>query len=63
MSEIADPQSSRHWFLVGALGIFSIPALILMTSFVGFAAFALEAGLTRSEAMFMTLMVGRCRPR
>lgn len=57
MSEIADPQSSRHWFLVGALGIFSIPALILMTSFVGFAAFALEAGLTRSEAMFMTLMV------
>ncbi|MCL6708020.1 AzlC family ABC transporter permease [Pseudomonas sp. R2.Fl] len=28
-----------------------------MTSFVGFAAFALEAGLTRAEAMFMTLMV------
>lgn len=57
MSEVPDQRSSRHWFLAGARGIFSVPALILMTSFVGFAAFALEAGLTRGEAMFMTLMV------
>jgi Predicted branched-chain amino acid permease (azaleucine resistance) len=57
MSEAADQHSTLHWFLAGARGIFSTPALILMTSFVGFAAFALEAGLTRGEAMFMTLMV------
>ena len=42
---------------MGMRGIFSLPAMILMTSFVGFAAFALEAGLTRNEAMFMTVIV------
>ncbi|MBR0555725.1 AzlC family ABC transporter permease [Ciceribacter sp. L1K23] len=57
MSEAAYSSSSLHWFLAGARGIFTLPALILMTSFVGFAAFAFEAGLTRGEAMFMTLMV------
>lgn len=31
--------------------------MILMTSFVGFSAFALEAGVTRAEAIFMTVMV------
>lgn len=46
-----------RWFWRGARGIFSLPALILMTSFVGFAAFALEAGISRGEAMFMTVMV------
>lgn len=57
MSEASVQPSSLHWFLAGARGIFSLPAIILMTSFVGFAAFAFEAGLTRGEAMFMTLMV------
>lgn len=38
-------------------GITSLPALILMTSFVGFSAFAFESGITRGEAIFMTLSV------
>ncbi|WP_416797908.1 AzlC family ABC transporter permease [Ciceribacter azotifigens] len=54
--QTADSESFR-WFRRGASGIFSLPALILMTSFVGFAAFALEAGISRGAAIFMTLMV------
>lgn len=50
-------QTSLRWFLTGARGIFSLPALILMASFVGFSAFALESGVSRGEAVFMTLMV------
>lgn len=46
-----------HWFLKGARGIFSLPAFILMTSFVGFSAFALESGVSRGEAMFMTVTI------
>lgn len=38
-------------------GITSMPALILMTSFVGFSAFAFEAGITRGEAIFMTISI------
>lgn len=45
------------WFVRGMRGIFSLPALILMTSFIGFSAFALESGITRSEAVFMTLSI------
>ena len=52
----ADTASFR-WFLEGARGIFSLPAFILMTSFVGFSAFALESGVSRGEAMFMTAMI------
>lgn len=48
-------HSNRHWFFAGMRGITSMPALILMTSYVGFAAFALESGLTRGEAVAMTL--------
>lgn len=45
------------WFIRGMRGIFSLPSLILMTSFVGFSAFALESGVTRGEAVFMTLTI------
>ena len=50
-------NSSLHWFLQGMRGIFSLPALILMTSFVGFSAFAVESGVSRGEAVFMTLSI------
>lgn len=50
-------HSNLAWFIKGMRGIFSIPAMILMTSFVGFSAFALESGITRSQAVFMTLSV------
>lgn len=45
------------WFARGMKGIFSLPALILMTSFVGFSAFALESGVPRGEAIFMTISI------
>ena len=53
----SDTRSSLSWILLGMRGIFSLPAMILMTSFVGFSAFALESGIGRSEAVFMTLAV------
>lgn len=49
--------SALSWFLAGMRGVLSLPAIILMTSYVGFSAFALQAGLTRSEAVVMTLGV------
>lgn len=48
---------SLHWFAQGMRCIFSLPALILMMSFVGFSAFAVESGVTRGEAVFMTLSI------
>jgi predicted branched-subunit amino acid permease len=45
------------WYLKGMRGVLSLPAIILMTSYVGFSAFALQAGLTRTEAVTMTLGV------
>ncbi|MCJ8518314.1 AzlC family ABC transporter permease [Pseudorhizobium tarimense] len=57
MSPSSDHQPAFFWFLSGMRGITSLPALILMTSFVGFSAFAFEAGITRSEAIFMTISI------
>ncbi len=57
MSSSSEPQSTSFWFVSGMRGITSLPALILMTSFVGFSAFAFESGITRGEAIFMTLSV------
>jgi hypothetical protein len=42
----AEPQDYRRWFLRGIIGAASIPGLILMSAFVGFAGLAREAGLT-----------------
>ena len=57
MSSVSSDLSQTRWFLAGMRGLFSLPAIILMVSFVGFSAFALESGISRSEAMFMTAMV------
>lgn len=57
MSSVSSDLSQTRWFLAGMRGLFSLPAIILMVSFVGFSAFALESGVSRSEAMFMTAMV------
>jgi predicted branched-subunit amino acid permease len=57
MSQTHADAPSFRWFLLGARGIFSLPAFILMTSFVGFSAFALESGVSRGEAMFMTAAI------
>ncbi len=55
-SEIQDRRQFL-WFLRGMRGITSLPALILMASYVGFSAFALQSGLTKGEAVFMTLSI------
>lgn len=47
----------RAWFLRGARGAFSLPGLILVSSFVGFAALAKDAGVTVAQAVFMTGVV------
>jgi predicted branched-subunit amino acid permease len=57
MSAQRDGRGRLTWILMGMRGVLSLPALILMTSYVGFAAFALQAGLTRAEAVVMTLGV------
>ncbi|MGE7369264.1 AzlC family ABC transporter permease [Neorhizobium sp. NPDC001467] len=54
---MSSPRGNLGWFLTGMRGILSLPAFILMTSYVGFSAFALESGLTRGEAVAMTLAI------
>ena len=49
------PPSPLDWFLKGALNVASLPALILIMSFVGFGALTAEAGLTVWQAMFLGL--------
>lgn len=50
-------QRRRAWFLRGVRATFSIPGLILVSSFVGFAALAKDAGVTAAQAVFMTGIV------
>lgn len=45
------------WYFRGMGGIISVPAFILMMSYVGFGAFAREAGMTVSQAAFTTATV------
>lgn len=49
----------RHWpwFLRGMRGIYSPPALILMSAFVGFCGFAFEAGIPLGQTIFMSAAV------
>lgn len=49
--------SGRTWFVAGMRGIFSLPAMILMLSFVGFCAFTAQAGIPVEQVVFMTGMV------
>lgn len=57
MTSASSDISQTRWFFAGMRGLFSLPAIILMISFVGFSAFALESGVSRAEAMFMTAAV------
>ena len=57
MTAAPDTPSQAHWFLLGMRGLFSLPAIILMLSFVGFAAFTAEAKIPVGQVMFMTGMV------
>lgn len=46
-----------YWFGQGAAAAFSIPGLILVSAFVGFAGLAKDAGLTLVQTAFMTAVV------
>lgn len=52
-----DPGSARRWFLRGVATAFSVPGLILVSAFVGFAGLAKETGLTVVETVFMVGVV------
>lgn len=60
-SEHSEQNSEDHrhlrWFLRGCTRICSIPALLLMSSFIGFAGLAIESGITVVQAVFMTLTI------
>lgn len=47
----------RLWYLKGVATAFSIPALILMSAFIGFAGLAREAGITLAQTLFMTAFI------
>ncbi len=55
--ETAAPSGRLRWFLRGCASAGSLPALILASSFVGFAALAMEAGLSVTQTVFMTAVV------
>ncbi|HXV32042.1 MAG TPA: AzlC family ABC transporter permease [Sinorhizobium sp.] len=57
MEDIEDQRSSLAWFLRGARGIFSLPAVILMLSFIGFCALTVQAGIPPEQVVFMTGVV------
>ena len=53
----AAPSDYRRWFLAGVRAAASVPALILMSAFIGFAGLAREAGVSLAQAGFMTGIV------
>ncbi|MFD1197064.1 AzlC family ABC transporter permease [Brucella gallinifaecis] len=53
-----DEQSSHlRWFFRGTRRIVSVPAILLMSSFVGLSGLAIESGITVGQAVFMTLTI------
>ena len=56
-SQMQAGASGLEWFGRGMLCLFSLPALILMGAFAGFAGIAKEAGISLGQVEFMVLMV------
>ncbi|MEL6436947.1 MAG: AzlC family ABC transporter permease [Pseudomonadota bacterium] len=52
-----DGRGHGYWFFAGQRLLLSLPALMLMTAFVGFAGFAREVGLPAWQTMLTTLLV------
>jgi predicted branched-subunit amino acid permease len=55
-NHVAEP-SRFYWYCKGLRGIASVPAFILMMSYVGFGALAQESGLTVMQAGFSTAVI------
>jgi predicted branched-subunit amino acid permease len=56
-TETISRQGGASWFFRGVLATVSVPLLILVSAFVGFAGLAHEAGLTMAETVYMTGIV------
>lgn len=52
-----DQRGKLYWYWRGVVAAISLPACILGASFVGFAALALEAGVSMAHTLFMTAFV------
>lgn len=50
----ASPSDYRRWFFRGVLASVSIPGLMLVSAFIGFAGLARETGFSLAQAVFMT---------
>lgn len=60
MASENSPDTGRgafFWYRRGAVGVVSVPAVILMAAFVGFAGLARESGISLPEAIFMTATI------
>ncbi len=55
--DLISRKSTFAWFLKGARGVVSIPALILTAAFVGFAGLARQSGIDFPQTMFMAALV------
>jgi len=53
----AGPPDHFRWFFRGMVASVSVPGLILISAFVGFAGLAREAGVSVAQAVFMTGLV------
>ena len=53
----ASPSDYRRWFVRGMAASVSIPGLMLVSAFIGFAGLAREAGFSLAQAVFMTGMI------
>lgn len=53
----SDDAPARRWFVYGLQGVFSIPALILISSFIGFGALTRELGWSAWEASLITASI------
>lgn len=52
-----DPTPSLRWFLRGAARVASLPTVVLIFQFLGFAALARDVGIGLGEALVMTFLV------
>lgn len=56
-NETTDGESRFHWYRRGMLAALSVPGLVLITSFIGFAALARETGFSFPETAFMIVTI------
>lgn len=55
--DIYRPAEARRWFLTGVAQVATIPSVILMFAFIGFAGLCRDAGFTMAESVFMAATI------